>query len=535
MTHKSACTALSATTPKLSADSKSAVSFKQLLFIFIAAAAAITICSKSSPIYPFNDWGDANCFMTVGKSMLHGLVPYRDLYEQKGPLLYMLHALAAIVCDTTFTGVFFIEVIAASFFLFFSYKLIKLYVPSADILLVPIIAAVVYSARSFCHGDSAEELCLPMFAFAIYTAIKSIKQEKLPARAESVAVGITFAFVLWIKYSMLGFYIGWFAVIAWQAIKHSNAKKLFEMTFWIGIGILIPTVPILIYFSANNALADLWRVYFCDNLFLYSNSVNHFSLLIFSKNMLSGIKNIFTENLIPAILILTGLLLLMRKKDKTEFFSYLIMGVFTFLFVYGGGRHYNYYALIFSAFVPIGIVSICKIIKRIAPENIRAAKVFRIPRIFSAGIVCALSIVFAFVMCGNTYLLRYDKSDMPQYKFAEIISKTDNATLLNYGFLDGGFYTATGIVPNCKFFCNLNIKLDEIMETQNEFIKNGKVDFIVTSNSKLEAELYECVATASIFYEGYEYEYRLYQLISEKNTSDNQLFRTNKIQIIKWR
>ena len=64
---------------------------------------------------------------------------------------------------------------------------------------------------------------------------------------------------------------------------------------------------------------------------------------------------------------------------------------------------------------------------------------------------------------------------MPQYKFAEIISKTDNATLLNYGFLDGGFYTATGIVPNCKFFCNLNIKLDEIMETQNEFIKNGKV------------------------------------------------------------
>ena len=519
MTHKSACTALSATAPKLSANSKSAVSFKQLLFIFVAAAAAITICSKSSPIYPFNDWGDANCFMTVGKSMLHGLVPYRDLYEQKGPLLYMLHALAAVVYETTFIGVFFIEVIAASFFLFFSYKLIKLYVPSADILLVPIIAAVVYSARSFCHGDSAEELCLPMFAFAIYTAIKSIKQEKLPARAESVAVGITFAFVLWIKYSMLVFYIGWFAVIAWQAIKHSNEKKLFGMTFWIGIGILIPTVPILIYFSANNALSDLWTVYFCNNLFLYSNSVNHFSLLILSKNLLSGIKNIITENSVPAILIFTGLLLLLRKKDKTEFFSYLIMGVFTFLFVYGGGRHYNYYALIFSAFVPIGIVSVCKIIKRIAPENVRTAKVFRIPRIFSAGIVCALSVVFAFIMCDNTYLLRYDKSDMPQYRFAEIITKTDNATLLNYGFLDGGFYTATGIVPNCKFFCNLNIKLDEIMETQNEFIKNGKVDFVVTSNSKLEAKLYECVATASIFYEGCEYEYRLYQLISDENTS----------------
>ena len=170
--------------------------------------------------------------------------------------------------------------------------------------------------------------------------------------------------------------------------------------------------------------------------------------------------------------------------------------------------------------MPIGIVSVCKIIKRIAPENDRTAKIFRIPRIFSAGIVCALSVVFAFIMCDNTYLLRYDKSDMPQYRFAEIITKTDNATLLNYGFLDGGFYTVTGIVPNCKFFCKLNIKLDEIMETQNEFIKNGKVDFVVTSNTKFEAELYECVSTASVFYEGYEHEYYLYQLISPKNFSE---------------
>ena len=53
-----------------------------LLALFVAAA-FLAICSKSSPLYPFNDWGDINCFFTVGKSMMQGLVPYRDLYEQK--------------------------------------------------------------------------------------------------------------------------------------------------------------------------------------------------------------------------------------------------------------------------------------------------------------------------------------------------------------------------------------------------------------------------------------------------------------------
>ena len=43
--------------------------------VFCCAVAAVSVCSLSSPLYAFNTWVDANCFMTVGKSMLYGLVP----------------------------------------------------------------------------------------------------------------------------------------------------------------------------------------------------------------------------------------------------------------------------------------------------------------------------------------------------------------------------------------------------------------------------------------------------------------------------
>ena len=65
-----------------------------LVFFILAAVFTVTICSKSSPIYPLNDWDDPNCFFTVGKAMANGKILYKDIFEQKGPLLYMLHMLA---------------------------------------------------------------------------------------------------------------------------------------------------------------------------------------------------------------------------------------------------------------------------------------------------------------------------------------------------------------------------------------------------------------------------------------------------------
>mgnify|MGYP001729732097 FL=1 len=42
--------------------------------------------------------------------MFNGSVLYRDIYEQKGPLLYFVHGLAGLVSETNFIGVYLVEV-----------------------------------------------------------------------------------------------------------------------------------------------------------------------------------------------------------------------------------------------------------------------------------------------------------------------------------------------------------------------------------------------------------------------------------------
>ena len=83
---------------------------KVILAIFlIVSILTLLICSKNSPLYPYNDWVDGNAFFTMGKGMFNGKVPYKDLFEQKGPLLYLIYGIGYLISHDTFFRCLFIR------------------------------------------------------------------------------------------------------------------------------------------------------------------------------------------------------------------------------------------------------------------------------------------------------------------------------------------------------------------------------------------------------------------------------------------
>ena len=74
-----------------------------------------------------NDWGDANCYYILGKGMLKGMVPYRDFIEQKGTVIYALYAIAALISEKSFFGVYIIETLCMAFLLYISIKIVNLF------------------------------------------------------------------------------------------------------------------------------------------------------------------------------------------------------------------------------------------------------------------------------------------------------------------------------------------------------------------------------------------------------------------------
>ena len=275
----------------LKADKK--ISVKAFVTILITSVVCITLCSKCSPIYPFNDWFDTNCFFTVGKSVTNGTVLYRDIYEQKGPLLYFMHTAAYLVSHTSFLGVYFFELISCFAFLFISYKTMIIFTDSDISYTIPIIGTIIYGSFAFTRGGTAEEYCLPCLALCNYFGMKALASKKKISFAQCFAVGITSGAVLWIKFSVLGFYIGFGLFFAILYLKNRWISDILKSLLALAAGIAVISAPILAYFLFNNALPYVFKVYFYDNLFLYS--VNGSGNTVFStvNNLYSGLINVF--------------------------------------------------------------------------------------------------------------------------------------------------------------------------------------------------------------------------------------------------
>ena len=127
------------------------------------AALMLLFTSQCSPLYPINVWGDANCLLTVGRVMKRGGVLYRDIYEQKGPLLYLIHALAACLSDTSFWGVYIMEALAMTASLYAAYRLMRLRAGMGFSLGA---SAFFGAAFASCTGVGSAEAGTSAFAFA---------------------------------------------------------------------------------------------------------------------------------------------------------------------------------------------------------------------------------------------------------------------------------------------------------------------------------------------------------------------------------
>lgn len=479
--------------------------FRAFLYCLLTAFVVLTICTKSSFLYPFNDWVDANCFFTVGKSMAEGKVLYRDIYEQKGILLYVLHALAYRISADTFFGVYLLEVLAGALFLFFAYKTVRLYARRGILFWLPWLGALIYASASFCHGDSAEELCMPILTACIYLSERSFRRGKTLSFWNWFVAGVLGGCVLWIKFNLLGFFLGWALVPLYRTLRDKGVLSVLRAAAGVLLGVLVPSVPVLVYFLKNDAISDLWTAYFYNNIFLYSAAQDAEQGVFALLQMLYSRVRMFISwaypFAVPAFIGMVWYSLVSPAKYRLApaFAALLLVPL-----IFSGSLNLMYYWLAFAPFAVYGLIPLCVLTDRLLKQDFRRVTA----ALTVLSLVCAG--LFSWVFSSNTYLIQYEKEVMPQYQFKEIILSVEDPSLLNYGFLDGGFYTVCNLVPECKYFCTLNIPLEDMFEAMDMQIALGLPDFVVTRSTPLVSENYICVASANMYFEGIDFDYYLY-------------------------
>ena len=90
--------------------------YREPLFLFLFAVLITTLFSTCSFLYPLNPWDDANVYMTIGNAMLSGRELYVDIFDHKGPVLYLMHEIAAILSRDSFVGIYLVEIFCSFIF-----------------------------------------------------------------------------------------------------------------------------------------------------------------------------------------------------------------------------------------------------------------------------------------------------------------------------------------------------------------------------------------------------------------------------------
>lgn len=494
----------------------------ELFFLIVSSVLIMTLVTTSSPIYPFNVWDDTNVYFTLGRGILKGFVPYKDLYEQKGPLFLFLYAISALISNRTFTGLWIIECIFASIFAVFSWKSVKLFItdiPKLAIGMVPVLLSAVYTIGMFNFGGGAEEICFPLLSVVLYTALKTIRSgNNLPDKKDAFVCGIIAGFIFWSKYTLLGFVLSFIVLLIIKSIRIKAFKSLMLDALWFLLGVLFVSLPVFIYFGANGSLGDLYESYFYNNIFRYHNQFEYsgiFANPVFRFFAIPFLSFWFTMKDDPIYLILwlitlLGLICFDRKYKKEIIIMTLFSLIVCLCTIFTNAIYIYYYGyplcfyFIFALYAAVAAIKVCRVTLR---DHVKVIDIITV-------IVTFFLVFNLLIRCKNYYLLSMKKEDMAQFKFAQIINQTEDPKIFTYDIIDGGFYLAASVDPSNRFFTTMNFieNNTDAVEEQERLIREGYFDFIITIDN-YDWDNYELVATSDdlcIDYSKMEYSFRYY-------------------------
>lgn len=229
------------------------------------AAVCAILCSLLVPNATLTGRGwidDYSVFAYIGWLMQRGYVPYRDVWDHKGPLLYYINSLGWRITpqSTVGIGVLQLAVIAACFFVVFW---VLTPVARTSVLLITALLSVTFAAVTVRGGDMSESWAVGATALVISTLVHAAN--RIPRWWHAILIGTAGAAAFWLRPNLCTPAIVAGVILLFLAQKRRGNVHACSL---LGMGIAaaaIETTALLYPIWRDGALQDLWKAYFVYN------------------------------------------------------------------------------------------------------------------------------------------------------------------------------------------------------------------------------------------------------------------------------
>ena len=434
---------------------------------FVSAVIFLVIFSwNTSPLYTFFGY-DSSIFKSMGKFMADGLIPYKDFFDHKGPIIILIEWLGFGLTKSDYT-LLLLQAIFLTVALYGVYKTANVFLSSKKSILLTLFSLIVLSLIvSGQGGNTVEEWILPFIVWSSYFAVRFFAyKEKEHNYKYSILYGITLAIAAFSRLTNAIPVLILAGVILIYLIKQKAWKNILKNILAFVVGALIITIPIFIWFAVNGAFNDM----------IYATFVFNYKYMVV-KSFGSDIIRIFKHTvryLLPFIFAMVlQIIMIAKKKDVWLNVALLIQSIVAVVMHITSALfpHYLY------IWIPTVLITFILVVKD-----------YGVMKWFARGYVALIVVVFIgtnFIAFRNynDYLkdMAVDYEKCCKDIYSHVPDKKDKILCVDS---NAYFYIITDTEPSYKYYHTQDLHSYYDSKTQeewNKLIKSNKARYMVVS------------------------------------------------------
>lgn len=454
-----------------------------LILVIITLLCLISLCS--SPLYKGFTDVDSSVFQIMGKGILNGQIMYKDLFDHKGPIVYLINAIAYLISPQI--GLLLIEIVFFYIGVIYVYKTSRIFLEEKYSFIVSLIYLVA-SFKFILGGNFTEEYAITILSIAMYYIIKILYNSEYEKKVNWILIGFTFAINFFIKPTYISIWIA-FGII--ELIYFVKKRKITDLIKYIGymmIGILIVTIPIFIYLIINNDVKDFINAYIYLNM-----KYSKYTAIEKVRAFVELVK--MCKYYIFLLIMLLGNIFIFSNKEINK----SIKGFVTLFFIISiiltswAANTYSHYLIQLAPCVALELIFLLYNIKKLIKKEKISKIVDDLPKnlLYICVItvitinICWISSKQRGIFAVNSEIWDYAKTKISELK--NYIDKDDEILVLgNQSY----YYIFFNKQPKFKYFFQTPIiEYDETIRKDTEkYIKEKKPQIIIKPNVKDDFE-----------------------------------------------
>ena len=314
--------------------------------LFLGAVTFVLIVR--SPISIWNNseiLTDSSVFEYIAFGMQQGEMPYRDMFDHKGPLLYVINYIGMLI--QYYKGVWYIEFIAVYLTCFFVYKTARLNCNRLACLGTVIICATLLY-NYYVAGNLSEEYAMPFIGIALYIFLDYFLNRNI-SKIRLMVCGFTAGGVCMLRPNMTALWIVFSLAVILECVQKKKLRDLSFFILYFCIGFFVLVLPLLIWLVVNNSFTQFIDCYIDFNM-IYSTGNGGKEVML---RRWEAVLFFLREPVTVIAFIISGFLCTTKRRFLD--WTYIIFLLVTMVLIILSGQQFGHYGMILMPSVSYSI------------------------------------------------------------------------------------------------------------------------------------------------------------------------------------